>query len=191
MAAVAALVLLLGALLVVAARREREDPSVAMTEGFTHPPASAGQVLPSRENVAPAFSHEITALQQRLAANPADSASLLRLARLQQDAHQPAASARYYRQYLQRAPGDRQAWLDLAAVTAATGDWDGALAATTALLARDSLDPAALFNRGAIHANRGETAEARRWWARAAAQTRDPQLAQQAAAALRRLAGGS
>jgi len=191
MATVAALALLLGALLVVAARRERAATPVMEAEGRPHPPVLAGRVLPSRENVAPAFSREVTALEQRLAANPADRATLLRLARLQQDAHQPAASAGYYRRYLQQVPADRQAWLDLAAVTAATGDWDGALAATAALLARDSLDPAALFNQGAIHANRGEVAEARHWWSKAAAQTRDPELAQQAAAALRKLPAGS
>ena len=153
------------------------------------PPTAPGVVVPSRTNVAPGFARELAVLEHSLAANAADTAALLRLARLHQDAHQPGRAAGYYRKYLALVPANRQAWLDFAAVAAATGDWDGALSATAALLARDSLDPAALFNRGAIHANRGDTVEARRWWQKAAAQARDPELAQRAAASLRQLRG--
>jgi predicted Zn-dependent protease len=122
----------LGALLVVASRRERAAAPIASEGSSTHPPVAGTRVEPSRENVAPAFAREVAALAQRLAASPSDSMALLRLGRLYQDAHRPAAAAGYYRRYLQRVPADRQAWLDLAAVTAATGDWDGALGATAA-----------------------------------------------------------
>ena len=154
-------------------------------------PLGAGLVTPGRENVALGFAREVALLEHQLAVGRADSGSLHRLAVLYQDAHRPAKAAAYYRRYLMSVPGDRQAWLDLAAVSAVAGDWGSALSATDSLLARDSLDPAALFNGGAIHANRGDTAEARRWWQKAAAQSRDQELAGSAAAALRRLAGRS
>jgi tetratricopeptide (TPR) repeat protein len=152
-------------------------------------PLSASGVTPGRENVAPGFAREVAALEHRLSVGAADSAALHRLARLYQDAHQPARASAYYRRYLREAPNDRQAWLDLASVSAAAGEWNAALAATDSLLARDSLDPAALFNGGAIHANQGDSAAARRWWLKAAAQRRDPELAAAAASALKQLSG--
>lgn len=144
-------------------------------------------VVPSRANVNPGYAREVAALQHRVAVDPRDTAALLRLARLHQDAHQPSVAVAYYRKYVALAPADRQAWLDLAAASAAAGDWAAALGATDALLARDSLDPAALFNRGAILASQGDTEAARNWWRRVAAQRRDPELAQRASASLRQL----
>lgn len=182
------LVALLGVIaigmLVVSVRGDRAPGSV-----HAGVPLTASGVTPARENVAPGFAQEVAALEHRLSVGAADSAALHRLARLYQDAHQPVRAAGYYRRYLQEAPLDRQAWLDLASVSAAASDWSGALAATDSLLARDSLDPVALFNGGAIHANQGDSAAARRWWLKAAAQRRDPELAAAAASALRKLSG--
>jgi len=179
MLSVALLAMMLAALVFLQVRRDRQG-TLAVS-----PPVPL--MAPSRENVAPGFSREVAALEHRLSVSGSDTAALLRLARLHHDAHQPDLAAGYYERYLALAPADRQAWLDLAAVRAAQADWAGALAATDTLLARDSLDAAASYNRGAIHASRGETEAARRWWQRAARQATDSAVAARAAEALRRL----
>jgi tetratricopeptide (TPR) repeat protein len=184
------LVALLGAiaagLVVLSLRSVPESLPAAAHAGLALP---GGEVTPARENVAPGLGRELAALEHRVTVTAGDTGALHRLASLYQDAHQPGKAAVYYRRYLEHVPADRQAWLDLAAVCAAAADWECALRATDGLLARDSLDPAALFNAGAIRANRGDTAAARRWFARAAGQARDPELAGRAAAALRQLGG--
>ena len=137
------------------------------------------------------FRHEIAILEDRLAKDPADAEALLRSAILLQDAHQPAEAAERYRRLLAIDPRNRQAWLDLANVTAETEEPDGALAATEGFLAEFPDDPEGLWNLGAIHANEGRLDEARSAWRRAATQTADPAIADRAAEALEQIAGAA
>ncbi|HLT48760.1 MAG TPA: tetratricopeptide repeat protein [Rubricoccaceae bacterium] len=142
---------------------------------------------PSADNVAPAFHTRLMALKQRVEEAPADTAALLELARLQQDAHQLEDAAASYEQLLEVAPDHRQARLDLALVYAEAGRPDDALRVTEALLDRYPDDPAGLYNLGALHANAGRYDEARGPWGRVAAQTQDAALAEQARTSLAQL----
>ncbi|NNF58116.1 MAG: tetratricopeptide repeat protein [Rhodothermaceae bacterium] len=147
----------------------------------------APEAAPSSANVDPTFHAQLMALRQQVDAAPSDTTLLLQLARLEQDAHQFAEAASTYERVLTFAPDHRQAYLDLALSYGQLGQWGEARAATERLLARDPDDPSALYNLGAIHANQGEAADARRLWTRVQQQSRDAQLAQQAAASLARL----
>lgn len=151
------------------------------------PTPEAASVQPSADNVDPAFHARLMTLRQRVESAPRDTSALLELARLQQDGHQFTEAAATYERVLALAPEHRQARLDLALVYAESGRWAEARAATDALLARDPDDPAARYNLGAIAANQGDYDTAREAWTAVTGQTRDPDLAQQAAASLQQL----
>lgn len=147
----------------------------------------ATSVTPDRDNVAGSYHVREMQLRSMLGHEAADTAALAELARLLQDAHRPAEAATLYSRYLEAAPGNRQAWLDLAASHAATGDWPAAESATRSMLERFPDDPAGMHNLGATLANQRRAAEARSWFERAAAQTSDTATARAARQALDRL----
>ena len=150
-------------------------------------PLSAHGNRPSATNVVSGYRDELAALEHAVAQAPGDTAALLRLARLYHDGHRPAEAVSYYQRYLVLVPDARAVWLDLSGAAAAAGDWESARSATDTLLARNPNDPMAAYNRGAIHANRGDAIEAQRWWEKAARQTQDAGVAARARASLERL----
>ena len=150
-------------------------------------PEAAAPPAPSADNVAPAFHAQLRTLEARIEEAPRDTAALLQLARLHQDAHQLDEAADTYERLLAIAPDHRQAHLDLALVYAEGGRPDDARRATEALLARHPDDPAGRYNLGALDANAGDLDAARRVWTGVAAQTSDPALAEQARASLAQL----
>lgn len=145
--------------------------------------------VPMEMNVGHVFREEVAGLRQRVHAAPRDTVALRRLGQLWQDAHRPGAAAGYYRLYLAIAPGSRDVWLDLTHCYATLEQWGDAAAAARALLEQYPDDPAAMYNLGALHANRGEAAEARRWWQRVHDTARDTTMVTLADAGLRRLSG--
>lgn len=174
------------AVLVIVAYGQAQPESSAVAPG---PAAPVEQAVadPSASNVDPSFHAQLMALRQEVDAAPTDTTVLLRLARLEQDAHQFAEAAATYERVLTLAPDHRQAYLDLALSYGQVGQWAEARSATERLLARYPDDPAALYNLGAIHANQGETDDARRIWTRVQQQTQDAAMAERATASLARL----
>ncbi len=173
------------AVLAVTLVRLNEPPSVADLQ------APSGETLgvvaampatdnPGKGNVSEDFRNELAALKQLLAVTPDDLTLLGKLAVMHRSAHQPEQAAVYYERYLAIDPANRQMRLDLAQCYAATQRWDAALDASLSLLEINPDDPVAMYNIGAIHANRGDFSEAREWWEKVRRQQIDEQLAAKA-----------
>lgn len=143
--------------------------------------------VPNRGNVSHGLRVEIAALEARLDSAPGDTAALARLGSLLGRAHQPAAAIPYLERYAAINPGNRELWLQLATSYGDLGNWGMALEVTMATLARWPDDPAAMYNAGAIHANRGDYELAESWWERVRVQGADSGLAELAVASLSRL----
>jgi Flp pilus assembly protein TadD len=109
-------------------------------------------------------------LQQRVAAEPDDATARLELARLLRDGHQAEDALAHFETYVALQPDDHQGWLDYAQTLGMLKRWDDAQRVTEAMLEQFPDDPSALYNLGAIHANRGQFAEARRVWTTVAQQ---------------------
>jgi tetratricopeptide (TPR) repeat protein len=151
----------------------------------THTPQAA--FSPSRDNVTPDLHAELATLQQRVAAEPDDAAARLELARLLRDGHQAEDALAHFEQYVALQPGDHQGWLDYAQTLGMLKQWNKAQRVTEAMLEHFPDDPSALYNLGAIHANRGQFAEARRVWTRLTDQQADAVMQAKAAQALQKL----
>jgi tetratricopeptide (TPR) repeat protein len=142
--------------------------------------AAMSATEPGKGNVGEQFHNELAALKQQLAATPDDLTVLGRLAVMHRSAHQPEQAAVYYERYLVIDPANRQMRIDLAQCYAAIQRWDAALEASLSLLDVNPDDPVAMYNIGAIHANRGDLSEARKWWEKVRRQQIDEQLAAKA-----------
>lgn len=149
---------------------------------------SPASPAPSADNVDPGFHARLMTLRDRLTASPDDTTALLEAARLEQDAHQLAASAEHYERFLALATERRQVWLDLANVYAGLGQWDDAREASERMLVYFPDDPSARYNLGAIAANGGDYDAARQHWT-AVRDSHDEALASQAATSLAQLDG--
>jgi cytochrome c-type biogenesis protein CcmH/NrfG len=141
--------------------------------------------------VDPAVESRLDSLQRALAENPTDDAARIRLARHLEASHQLPGALEHYREHLRRVPDDADAWLDLGRVLSATGDIEGAEAATKAVLALDPANGSALYNMGAIAANLGRRDEAETWWGRAIVEAAGTAAAERAASSLKRISDAS
>lgn len=139
---------------------------------------------PSAQNVSQELMSRLHSLTKRVESDPADTASLLELARLLHDAHRPEEAVRHYTRYLELNPDNREAWFDLADVHGRSGDWPAARGVMESLLRRRPDDGAALYNLGVIEAQLDNVPAARGWWEKAAAQTGSPESAGKAREAL-------
>jgi tetratricopeptide (TPR) repeat protein len=142
---------------------------------------------PGRDNVAPSYHTGEMKLRARVQADASDTAALAALGRMLQDAHRPAEAIGYYERYTKLAPANRQVWLDLAVMYGELNDWGAAGRAIDAVLERSPGDPVALFDRGAVEANRGDRTSARTWFERAASQATDTSVSRAAREALARI----
>jgi len=142
--------------------------------------AAMSATNPGKGNVSEHFRSELAALKQQLAATPDDLTVLERLAVMHRSAHQPEQAAAYYERYLAIEPANRQMRIDLAQCYAAVQRWDAALEVSLSLLEINPEDPVAMYNVGAIQANRGDFNEARKWWEKVRRQQIDEQLAAKA-----------
>lgn len=158
--------------------------SVPLSPLSTHVSAADA---PSADNVTAEFRAEWHRLEALIEEEPADTVSLLALAHLLHDAHLEDDAVQHYREYTRQHPKNRQAWLDLASVQAAGGDWAAALEATELLLQYYPDDPSGLYNLGAILANRGDRQKAEELWRQVAQQRSDTAIANKAVESLERL----
>ncbi len=172
------------------------EPAGSPEVPFGHPPipgsgVSAPEAAPSKENVSYAFRARLALMRMRLEDAPDDTMLLRRMARMLHDAHQPREAVVYYQRYLALNPSNRQMWLDLAGAHAALKQWDEAIRVSQSLLEISPGDPAAMYNLGAIHANRGNYEAAKSWWEKVRDQRSDETLAFRAAASLQDLSDGT
>ncbi len=176
-------------LLSVANAFQRADP----IGGAGSPPSIANSIsLPDRpdsnEQVRLAFHADIETLKAQLANDPGNPELLLDIATKYHDGHKPVDAIRYYEDYLAINETDEQAWLDLASSYAELEDWTEAETATRRLLDVNPSNASALYNLGAIRANRGDFDEARRLWEQVRDEQPQAAVTGQAREALIRLA---
>ena len=164
-------------------------PVPAHAETNWTPPLRNGgrSETPNKNNVSHGFRVRMARLEKRLKTEPEDTTALYELAALLQDAHRPDSAAVVYERYVRLHPGNRQAWLDLAHCYAEAEQWARAEQTMRGLLERYPDDPSALYNLGAIAANRGAMEAAAQWWRQAKDQQTNPEMATMAADALARI----
>jgi len=173
----------LGAVLAVAILAARALRPVAPAS----PHALVAGFEPSAANVSTELTNRLHALRNAVVADPADTVSLLELARLLHDAHQPGEAVQYYRRYLDTNPDNREVWFDLADSEGRAGDWTRARTTMQSLLDRLPGDPAVQFDMGVIEMRVGNPDAARGWFEKAASQTADAQVAERAREAISQL----
>jgi len=135
------------------------------------------------------FQQRLDDLQAALEANPGDTAALAELSGIWLTAHQPERGLALSQQWTEVAPESVEAWLQLVAAYGLLQRWDEALEANRRVLELSPDNRTAMVNMGALHANRQELEEARRWWTRVVEEAPGTSEADLAARSLRELEG--
>ena len=156
---------------------------------FRHPETQTRE--PGASNVSHSFRVELADLRAHLDANPGDTAALARTALLLHGGHEAEAAIEYYERYLAEGGARRDVLLGMAGACADAKRWEAAELAMVALLDTSPDDAEAMYNLGAVHANRGNYETARSWWERVRDLGQDPTLAARAATSLERLPSSS
>jgi len=146
---------------------------------------------PGASNVSHSFRVELAELRAHLDANPGDTAALARTALLLHGGHEAEAAIEYYERYLAEGGARRDVLLGMAGACADAKRWEAAELAMVALLDTSPDDAEAMYNLGAVHANRGNYEIARSWWKRVRDLGQDPTLTARAATSLERLPSSS
>jgi Flp pilus assembly protein TadD len=136
-------------------------------EGSPEQPAQREAALapePSKENVSGVVREKIEHLREVVARNPRDTRSAFELARLLQDGHDLAGAITYYELGLKTAGKDTNARIDYSLCLYQSGREEEALAQNRIVLRLDGTNAKALYNLGALHANRGTVDSARFYW---------------------------
>jgi tetratricopeptide (TPR) repeat protein len=135
--------------------------------------------------------HEIAALRKDLEKNPNHVPILLRLAQMSREVGRLAESVRYLSEAVAQDSTNRDARLELGRSLFETGDFDGAIRETNALLEQHPKDVDALYNLGAIYGNLGQDRRAREYWEAAVATAPDSESGKRAVEGLKQLSGSS
>jgi tetratricopeptide (TPR) repeat protein len=152
---------------------------------FRHAVTQTGE--PNASNVSHSFRVELAELRAHLDAHPADTAALARTALLLHGGHVAEEAIEYYERYLAQGGARRDVLLGMAGAAADAKRWEAAERAMVALLDTSPDDAEAMYNLGAVYANRGNYEIARSWWERVRDLGGNPTLAAQAATSLERL----
>ena len=187
-----ALMVVAGAVVLVSSTKGPGEPMPSTSElavgaGRTGTAPGSPSASPSGDNVNRGYYQQIRTFESRLEENAGDTTAMRSLGRLLQDAHQNEDAVRWYRRYLELNPASNQVRIDLGSALAASGNWTGAEEAMESLLERHPDDARALYNLGAIAANRGDAATARTFWNRALELGLEPDLEETVASSLTRL----
>jgi len=153
-------VVLASGLLVIATKFKSDPRPSAASRPSPVAPA------PSRDNVSKQVEERITHLKTVVAKNPSDARSAIELARTLQDAHDLPGALKYYALGLKGDPGRTDARVDYSLCLYQSGKEQEAFEQTELILHRDAENPYALFNLGAIFANRGQPDSASFYWNR-------------------------
>ncbi len=159
------------------------SPSDAVAAAHT----AAGVRTVAAGDLAASFTQRVRALEDHLESAPDNRAVHLELARLLHDGHRTREAIPHYVRAVALDPDEPQAYFDLAAAHGELGEWDRAGSVLEERLARAPDDAVAMYDLGAVLANRGDARGAREWWARARVATDDDGLREQIDAASDRL----
>jgi tetratricopeptide (TPR) repeat protein len=158
------------------------ESAVTTTTTVAAQPLAAHAKLADKE-------HEIAVLHQDLEKNPDHVPVLLRLAQMSREVGRTPDSIEFLRKAIAREGDNRDARLELGRSLFETGDVEGAIRETSALLERDPKDVDALYNLGAIYGNLGQDNRAREYWKRAVEAAPDSDSGKRASTGLKQLAG--
>ena len=151
------------------------------------PPVLApGNLMPGKA-APPNAAHEKAFLAEQLRVNPTHGPILLRLAQIERGEGNPS-SARLHLEQAVAADGTQvELRLELGLVCGELGDSDCAEEQNRAVLRLDSAQPDALYNLGALAANRGDAKQARLFWQQAVSDAPKSEGAEKSRRALERL----
>jgi len=178
--------LLVAALVVVALQR---TPGVKPIPTASQSPVSPVSPTPSKENVGKQVQERIDHLKEVVAKKPSDARSSIELARTLQDGHDLEGALRYYALGLKADPGNLEARVDYSLCLYQSGKEQEAFAQNALVLRQDASNAHALYNLGAIYANRGMNDSAAYYWRSLISSHPHDDLAQKAAQNLKQLAG--
>lgn len=142
---------------------------------------------PSKENVSKQVEQQIGHLKAVVSKNPKDARSALELARTLQDGHDLTGAQKYYQIALKADPKNLPARIDYSLCLYQSGREQEALGQNALVLRQDASNAQALYNLGAIYANRGRSDSARYYWKTLVAAHPDDELAKRAEGNLKQL----
>jgi cytochrome c-type biogenesis protein CcmH/NrfG len=175
--------LVLGCALIVIAVQVTPEARPLMPESPS-PVSSA----PSKENVSKQVGQQISHLKAVVAKNPKDGRSALELARTLQDGHDLVGAQKYYEIALKADPKNLAARIDYSLCLYQSGREREAFVQNAIVLNQDASNAQALYNLGAIYANRGRSDSARYYWQGLIAAHPHDELAKRAEGNLKQLA---
>jgi tetratricopeptide (TPR) repeat protein len=149
--------------LAIVALQQNDDVQGDLTAS---PPPSPVAPTPSKDNVSKTVQEKIGHLKDVVAKNPADSRTAFELARLLQDGHSTQEAIQYYEIGLKADARDIGARIEYSLCLYQLGREEDALKQNRIVLRGDGVNAQALFNIGAIHANRGMSDSAMYYWNR-------------------------
>ena len=183
-----ALLLAAGLIIAVMTRENPTDiPAPPHSEMGKLPVSPSEPEAPSKENASQNVKDAIAHLKDLVAKDPTNAATMLELATVLQNAHQPGEALAYYKKGLLIDPNNIDARIDYSLCLFETNHVMDALEQNRIVLQRDPGNPKALYNIGALHANTGLRDSAEMYWKRLIATHPDDTLSRQARASISRL----
>jgi cytochrome c-type biogenesis protein CcmH/NrfG len=179
--------LLVVALTVVVLQRNPEVKPQPLTTSKS--PMSPTNAEPSKENVSKQVQERINHLKDIVAKQPSDSRSSIELARTLQDGHDMQGALKYYEIGLRADPRNIEARVDYSLCLYQAGKEQEAFVQNAVVLQQDASNVQALYNIGAVYANRGMNDSAAYYWRSLIAAHPNDDLAQKATQNLKQLAG--
>jgi tetratricopeptide (TPR) repeat protein len=177
--------------IVVVQQESSKDESTDSVAGSVAPGSSPLEEAPSKENASEGVRNAIDHLKKVVEDDPDNANALFELARLLQDAHQPLDAIRNYETGLRLRPENTGARVDYSLCLFESGRVDEALTQNRIVLSYDRTNTKALYNIGAVYANRGVRDSAEAYWNRLIVLAPEDDLAGQARANITKLRGMS
>jgi cytochrome c-type biogenesis protein CcmH/NrfG len=180
-------ILLVAGLVVVVLQKTQEIKPLPMTESKS--PVNPTAPEPSKENVSKQVHERIDHLKDVVTRKPSDARSAIELARTLQDGHDLEGALKYYELGLKADPRNIEARIDYSLCLYQAGKDQDAFVQNQKVLQQDASNAQALYNLGAIHANRGMSDSATYYWRSLIASHPNDNLAQKAKQNLKQLDG--
>jgi cytochrome c-type biogenesis protein CcmH/NrfG len=178
--------LLVAALTVVVLQQAPEVKPLPLTASKL--PVSPTSPEPSKDNVGKQVQERINHLKEVVAKKPSDARSSIELARTLQDGHDLQGALKYYALGLNADPRNLEARVDYSLCLYQAGKEQEAFAQNALVLRQDASNVQALYNLGAIYANRGMNDSAAYYWRSLISAHPHDDLAQKATQNLKQLA---
>lgn len=144
---------------------QQAETAEQMPPGHPNVPGMGGDGAPGSGNVRTDFMQEFKRLGEKIAAQPeSDTSDVLVYARMLLDAHQATNALPLFERYVEAAPKNTAAMLDLSVAYFETDQKDKAEAITRRVLKLEPENTTAMYNLGALRAVEEKKAEARSIW---------------------------